>query len=64
MGNMFHASRWAEVSNYYLLTWQHLRLQEAQKKNLDLVEHIIIGNARRMDVMSGAKKKSFRYFTH
>jgi hypothetical protein len=55
----------------YLLfaSWQrvfhlHLHPAGAENENLDLVERLgIIGDARRMDVMVGAKKKSFRYFT-
>ena len=69
MRNMFHASRWAEVSSiYYLLRWQHvfhlhIHPGGAEDENLDLVERLgIIGDACRMDVMVGAQKKVF--FTH
>jgi hypothetical protein len=68
---MFHASRWAEVSNYYLLCRQHvfhhhLHPGGAENEKLDLVERLgIIGNACRMDVMVGAKTKPKKEtFTH
>jgi hypothetical protein len=66
MRNMFHASRWAEVSIYYFASWQHvfhLHPGGAENENLDLVERLgIIGDACHMDVMVGAKKNWFSLF--
>ena len=67
MRNMFHASRWAEVSIYYLMlaTCFYFRPGGTENENLDLLERLgIISDACRMDVMVGVKKKSFRSFTH
>jgi hypothetical protein len=63
MRNMFHASRWAEVSIYYLVVTDMFSSSSsggAENENLDLVERLgIIGDACHMDVMVGAKRKVF-----